>query len=77
MRKELHAEHKKLEDLDHERQLLSKLKTQAEKATASQADIIKVGENSKRTLMQEVQGYKVEAAKQAKLMMQLEKDRQK
>lgn len=77
LHKDLSIERKKLDELDHERALLSKLRTQAEKASLSQADIIKVNENSKRTIVQELQSYKVEAAKQAKQVVQLEKDRQK
>jgi len=77
LRKELGLEKKKLAELDHERGMLTKLKTQAEKTTVAQSDLIKVNENSKRTLLQEVQGYKVEASKQAKTVFQLEKDREK
>jgi len=63
LRKELSIERKTLSELDHERSMLAKLKAQAEKTTVAQADLIKVSEASKRTLQQEVQGYKVEAFK--------------
>ncbi len=50
---------------------------QAESATQKQVDMIKINENTKRNLEQEIQGYKTEAQKQSKLIYQLEKEREK
>jgi uncharacterized coiled-coil DUF342 family protein len=50
---------------------------QAEGATQKQLDLIKINENTKRNLEQEIQGYKLEAQKQSKLIYQLEKEREK
>mmetsp|Transcript_23941 Transcript_23941/g.66472 ORF Transcript_23941/g.66472 Transcript_23941/m.66472 type:complete len:870 (+) Transcript_23941:229-2838(+) len=77
MRKGLETERKKQEELMRERDILNKLKTQAENATQRQVDLVKINENTKRNLEQEIQGYKVEAQKQQKLIYQLEKEREK
>ena len=50
---------------------------QAENATQKQVDLIKINDNTKRNLEQEVQGYKMEAQRQGKLIYQLEKEREK
>jgi hypothetical protein len=71
------AERKKQEELMRERDILNKLKTQAENATQRQMDLVKINENTKKNLEQEIQGYKVEAQKQAKMIYQLEKEREK
>jgi hypothetical protein len=42
-----------------ERDILNKLKTQAENATQRQMDLVKINENTKKNLEQEIQGYKV------------------
>eukprot|EP00899_Mesostigma_viride_P002905 jgi/Mesvir1/12615/Mv16076-RA.1 len=68
---------KKQDELVRERDILNKLKTQAEGATAKQADLVKVNENTKKNLEQEVQGYRVEAQRQAKTIYALEKERDK
>lgn len=75
--KEVEAERKKLEELMRERDVLTKLRSQAESATQKQVDLIKINENTKRNLEQEIQGYKTEAQKQSKLIYQLEKEREK
>ena len=59
MRKGLETERKKHEELMRERDILNKLKTQAENATQRQVDLVKINENTKRNLEQEIQGYKV------------------
>lgn len=76
-RKASEAERKKQEELMRERDILNKLKTQAENATQRQMDLVKINENTKKNLEQEIQGYKVEAQKQAKMIYQLEKEREK
>ncbi|KAF5837043.1 hypothetical protein DUNSADRAFT_4923 [Dunaliella salina] len=70
-------EHKKLEELTRERDILTKLRSQAENSTQKQLDLIKINDNTKRNLEQEIQGYKFEAQKQSKLIFQLEKEREK
>ena len=50
---------------------------QAEGATQKQLDLIKINENTKRNLEQEIQGYKMESQRQSKLIYQLEKEREK
>lgn len=76
-RRGLEQERKKQEELLRERDILNKLKTQAENATQRQVDLVKINENTKRNLEQEVQGYRIEAQKQQKLIYQLEKEREK
>ncbi|KAL6745341.1 hypothetical protein V8C86DRAFT_2981251 [Haematococcus lacustris] len=75
--KEVDTEKKKLEELTRERDILTKLRSQAENATQKQLDLIKINDNTKRNLEQEIQGYKMEAQKQSKLIYQLEKEREK
>lgn len=76
-KKHLETERKKQEEMMRERDILNKLKTQAENSTQQQMNIIKINENTKRNLEQEIQGYKVEAQKQMKALYQLEKEREK
>lgn len=65
--KAVEGEKKKCEELVRERDILNKLKTSAETATHRQMDLIKINDNTKRNLEQEVQGYKIEAQRQAKV----------
>ncbi len=67
LKRAVDEERKKADDLIRERDLLNKLKTQAEHATHKQIDLIKINENTKRNLEQEMNGYKLEAQKQAKV----------
>ena len=67
LKRAVDGERKKADDLIRERDLLNKLKTQAEHATHKQIDLIKINENTKRNLEQEMNGYKLEAQKQAKV----------
>ena len=75
--KELESEKKRFDELVRERDILTKLRSQAENATERQLDLIKINENTKRNLDQEIQGYKIEAQRQGKLIWQLEKEREK
>ncbi len=77
LRVSLNAEHKKLDELLRERDLLNKLKTQAENATQKQIDLVAINENTRKNLEQELQAYKVEAQRQNKLIEQLKKEREK
>jgi len=76
-RRNLDAERKRFEDLQRERDVLTKLKTQAENASGKQMDLIKINEGTKRNLEQEIQGFKMEAQKQQRVVFQLEKEREK
>ena len=76
-RKHFEAERKKQDELKRERDVLVKLKGQAENATAKQASLVKVNENTKKNLEQEIQGYKIEAQRQAKMIYGLEVEREK
>lgn len=67
LKRAVDGERKNADDLIRERDLLNKLKTQAEHATHKQIDLIKINENTKRNLEQEMNGYKIEAHKQAKV----------
>ena len=67
LKRAVEGERKKADDLIRERDLLNKLKTQAEHATHKQIDLIKINENTKRNLEQEMNGYRIEAQKQAKV----------
>lgn len=75
--KEMEGEKKKFDELVRERDILSKLRSQAEGATEKQLDLIKINENTKRNLEQEIQGYRMEAQRQSKQIWQLEKEREK
>lgn len=75
--KALEGERKRFDDLVRERDVLTKLKTQAENASSRQVDLIKINEGTKRNLEQEIQGFKADSQKQARLVMQLEKEREK
>lgn len=71
------AEAKRLDDLTRERDILTKLKAQAENASSKQLDLIKINEGTKRNLEQEIQGFRIEGQKQQRLLFQLEKEREK
>uniref|UniRef100_A0A383VEV0 Cilia- and flagella-associated protein 58 central coiled coil domain-containing protein n=1 Tax=Tetradesmus obliquus TaxID=3088 RepID=A0A383VEV0_TETOB len=71
------SEQKKLDELAHERDILNKLRTQADSATQKQVDLVRMTENTKRNLEQEVAAYRAEAQRSAKQLVQLEKEREK
>jgi phage shock protein A len=76
-RKATEAEKRKQDELTRERDILNKLKTQAENATTKQQDLVRVNEGAKKNLEQEIQGYRAEAERQQKLILQLEREREK
>ena len=53
--KQLDTEKKRFDDLVRERDILTKLKSQAENSSTKQLDLIKINEGTKRNLEQEVQ----------------------
>jgi hypothetical protein len=75
--KALDTEKKRYDDLLRERDILTKLKSQAENSSTKQMDLIKINEGTKRNLEQEIQGFKIDAQKQQRLVFQLEKEREK
>eukprot|EP00164_Ancoracysta_twista_P002083 GFYU01002746.1.p1 GENE.GFYU01002746.1~~GFYU01002746.1.p1 ORF type:complete len:871 (-),score=408.33 GFYU01002746.1:57-2669(-) len=76
-RKQADLDKKTIEDLLRERDILNKNLLKAHGATQKQIDLVKVNENTRRNLEQEIQGYKIEAQKQRKMIYQLEKEREK
>ncbi|KAI9217974.1 hypothetical protein BC828DRAFT_389860 [Blastocladiella britannica] len=73
--KQAELDAKKVEDLIHERDTLSKNYLKATSATLKQANLVKLHEQTKQNLETEIVGYKDEAAKQRKLILALEKER--
>ena len=57
LRVSLDSEHKKLDELLRERDLLNKLKTQAENATQKQIDLVAINENTRKNLEQDLQAH--------------------
>ncbi|NXY43113.1 CFA58 protein, partial [Ceuthmochares aereus] len=66
---------KAINELLRERDTLSKNLLKATSATQKQVNLVKLHEQSKRNLEQEIQSYKNEAQKQRKIIYQLEKER--
>jgi hypothetical protein len=75
--KAMESERKRYDDLLRERDILTKLKSQAESSSVQQVNLIKINEGTKRNLEQEIQGFKIEAQKQQRLVFQLDKEREK
>ncbi|KAJ3216581.1 hypothetical protein HDU67_009276 [Dinochytrium kinnereticum] len=75
LKKELDFMHKQLENLTRERDIAQKNFVKATGATQKQLNAVKLAEQTKRNLEQEIMGYKDEAAKMRKLIYSLEKDR--
>eukprot|EP01135_Chromosphaera_perkinsii_P000050 Nk52_evm1s24 gene=Nk52_evmTU1s24 len=73
--KQSEQDHKVIEDLMRERDILNKNLLKSAGATQKQASLVKLNEQSRRNLEQEIQGYKEEAGKQRKIIYQLEKER--
>ena len=65
--REVEAEKKKAEDLARERDILTKLNSQAENASHKHMEMIRLNDNTRRTLEQEISGFKVESRKQQKV----------
>ena len=65
---------KQVDDLLREREILNKSLVKAEEKTRRMFDLIKVNENSKKNLENEINGFKVEALRQRQSIEQLEDD---
>merc|ERR1711998_472750 len=76
-KKEREADRKVMDDLIRERDILNKNLVKAGTATDKQMDIVKIVENTRKNLEQEIAGYKSEAQKQRKIIFQLERERVK
>ncbi|KAJ3034777.1 hypothetical protein HDV00_004639 [Rhizophlyctis rosea] len=77
VRKELDAAHKQAENVSRERDIAQKNFVKATGATQKQYNVVKLAEQTKRNLEQEIMGYKDEAGKMRKVIWALEKERDK
>ncbi|CAL8331036.1 unnamed protein product [Merluccius merluccius] len=74
-KKQAEMEKKAVEELVRERDTLNKLMIKATDATEKQQNLMRLQEQVKKNLDQEVHNYRQEAEKQRKIIYQLEKDR--
>ncbi|XP_074640823.1 cilia- and flagella-associated protein 58-like [Tubulanus polymorphus] len=74
-KKQAEQDKKAIDDLVRERDILNKNMLKAASATQKQMNLVKLHEQSKKNLEQEIQNYKEEALKQRKIIYQLEKER--
>ena len=74
-KKQAEQDKKTIDGLVRERDLLHKEMIKAVSATTKQLSLVKLHEQSKKNLEQEIQNYKEEAQKQRKIIYQLEKER--
>ena len=65
---------KQVDDLVREREILNKSLVKAEEKTRRMYDLIKINENKKKNLENEINGFKVEALKQRQHIEQLEEE---
>ncbi|KAM8912088.1 cilia- and flagella-associated protein 58 isoform 2-T2 [Lycaon pictus] len=74
-KKQAELDKKAMDELLRERDILNKNMLKAINATQKQIDLVKLHEQAKRNLEEEIQNYKDEAQKQRKIIFQLEKER--
>ena len=74
-KKQSEQDKKAIEELVRERDILNKNMLKAAGNTQKQLNLVKLHEQSKKNLEQEIQNYKEEAQKQRKIIYQLEKER--
>nr|XP_033799268.1 cilia- and flagella-associated protein 58 [Geotrypetes seraphini] len=74
-KKQAEIDKKAIDELVRERDLLNKNMLKAASATQKQLNLVKLHEQSKKNLEEEIQNYKDEAQKQRKIIYQLEKER--
>ena len=72
VKKELDALHKSVENVSRERDIAQKNFVRATGATQKQYNVVKLAEQTKRNLEQEIMGYKDEAGKMRKVGVSLE-----
>ncbi|XP_051837323.1 cilia- and flagella-associated protein 58 isoform X1 [Antechinus flavipes] len=75
IKKQGELDKKAMDELLRERDILNKNLMKAVNATQKQVDLVKLHEQNKRNLEEEIQNYKDEAQKQRKIIFQLEKER--
>jgi len=74
-KKQQEVDKKAIDDLVRERDILNKNLLKAAGATQKQLSLVRLHEQAKKNLEQEIQNYKDEAQKQRKIIYQLEKER--
>ncbi len=74
-KKQSEQDKKAIDELIRERDILNKNLLKAAGNTQKQLNLVKLHEQSKKNLEQEIQNYKEEAQKQRKIIYQLEKER--
>ncbi|KAK0049011.1 cilia- and flagella-associated protein 58-like [Biomphalaria glabrata] len=74
-KKQAEVDKKAIDDLVRERDILNKNLLKAAGATQKQLHLVKLHDQSKKNLEQEIANYKEEAQKQRKIIYQLEKER--
>nr|XP_031538693.1 cilia- and flagella-associated protein 58 [Vicugna pacos] len=74
-KKQVELDKKAMDELLRERDILNKNMLKAVSNTQKQIDLVKLHEQAKRNLEEEIQNYKDEAQKQRKIIFQLEKER--
>jgi len=74
-KKQAEMDKKAIDELVRERDILNKNMLKATANTQKQLNLVKLHEQSKKNLEQEIQNYKEEAQKQRKIIYQLEKER--
>ncbi|KAH1167384.1 cilia- and flagella-associated protein 58 isoform X3 [Mauremys mutica] len=75
VKKQVEIDKKAIDELVRERDILNKNLLKAASVTQKQLNLVKLHEQSKRNLEEEIQNYKDEAQKQRKIIYQLEKER--
>jgi len=74
----MHEQDKKqVDELAREREILNKNLLKAAAATTQQLDAVRLHEQNKKNLEQEIASYREESGKQRKIIFQLEKEREK
>ncbi|NWU92614.1 CFA58 protein, partial [Upupa epops] len=74
-KKQAEIDKKAIDELVREKDILSKNLVKASSATQQQINLVKLHEQSKKNLEEEIHNYKNEAQKQTKVIYQLEKER--
>ncbi|XP_046850277.1 cilia- and flagella-associated protein 58-like [Xenia sp. Carnegie-2017] len=74
-KKQAEVDKKVIDDLVRERDILNKNLLKAASATQKQLGLVRLNEQTRKNLEQEIQNYKDEAQKQRKIIFQLEKER--
>ncbi|XP_070700110.1 cilia- and flagella-associated protein 58 [Pempheris klunzingeri] len=73
--KQVEADRKSIDELIRERDILNKNMIKTAQSTEKQQNLVKLLEQDKKNLEQEINGYRQEAQKQRKIIQQLEKER--